>query len=346
LSNRRTAHFSIRSRSYQQALAAGLALGITAFPLSVAHADAPPAPKAAADPQGGAEDEVTLKNGGMLRGTVVVFEPQKRVVILIQGTSEQRTVPWTEVDKVERGKYPAAKPAPPEEKKPKARRSSDDDDEEEEAAPVKRRRAPQRGSSPVSLVSDQPDITFHLRTGGAQGVVVGGGWSAVVQSESFRDLCTAPCSVDLDHRSYRFALSSGGGKVVQSDEPVLIRGPATVTGSLDSYQGTRIAGWLIFGLGTAAGAGMMLAAPFAGGCEMTSFGICTKRNYGPTVPLLIAGGAVMLASLITGFILVRKRDEAHISVSPGVSGASAPRASDEEALSLQALKGLTVTAAF
>ena len=96
------------------ASAVALVLSLTLLPLSVARADGPPAPGAgaAADAHGG-DDVVALKNGGMLRGTIVVIEPQKQVVILIQGTGEQRTVPWEEVDKVEPGKYA---PAPPPER--------------------------------------------------------------------------------------------------------------------------------------------------------------------------------------------------------------------------------------
>lgn len=62
---------------------------------------------------GAGDDEISLVNGGMLRGTVVSAEPGKEAVIFIQGTSEGRHVPWAEVAKVNQGKYATALVPPP-----------------------------------------------------------------------------------------------------------------------------------------------------------------------------------------------------------------------------------------
>ncbi len=58
-------------------------------------------------------DEVSLKNGGMLRGTIIALEPDKQVILLLAPTKESRTIPWTDVDKVERGKYAQTSPSAP-----------------------------------------------------------------------------------------------------------------------------------------------------------------------------------------------------------------------------------------
>jgi len=58
-------------------------------------------------------DEVILKNGGMLRGTVVAVEPDKSVTMFVMMTGEQRVIPWAEVARVDRGKNAALCPAPP-----------------------------------------------------------------------------------------------------------------------------------------------------------------------------------------------------------------------------------------
>jgi hypothetical protein len=50
-------------------------------------------------------DEVTLKNGGSIRGTVVSSEPGVSVKIIEMGQKEARTVPWAQVSDVERDKY-------------------------------------------------------------------------------------------------------------------------------------------------------------------------------------------------------------------------------------------------
>jgi hypothetical protein len=66
------------------------------------------------------QDEVTLKNGGSIRGTVVAAEPGVDVKIIELGATEVRTIPWTQVADVQRGKYvpttsttPSLPPPPP-----------------------------------------------------------------------------------------------------------------------------------------------------------------------------------------------------------------------------------------
>lgn len=51
------------------------------------------------------QDEVTLKNGGVVRGTVVASEPGTSVKIIEMGQKEVRVIPWAQVSDVERGKY-------------------------------------------------------------------------------------------------------------------------------------------------------------------------------------------------------------------------------------------------
>ncbi len=52
----------------------------------------------------GGDDQIDFKNGGLLRGTIVALDPGKEVVILIEGTGDQRRVPWDEVARVNHGK--------------------------------------------------------------------------------------------------------------------------------------------------------------------------------------------------------------------------------------------------
>jgi hypothetical protein len=79
---------------------------------------------ASAQTQDPGQDEVTLKSGGSIRGTVVVSEPGKSVKIVVAGEAQPRVVPWSEVDQVQKGKYvtvsvapdppaPSAPPPPP-----------------------------------------------------------------------------------------------------------------------------------------------------------------------------------------------------------------------------------------
>lgn len=54
------------------------------------------------------DDEVTLKDGGSIRGTVVSVEPGTSVKILETGASSPRVIPWMQVADVQKGKYAAA----------------------------------------------------------------------------------------------------------------------------------------------------------------------------------------------------------------------------------------------
>jgi hypothetical protein len=136
-----------------------------------------------------APDEVDLKNGGMIRGTVVTVEPEREVVILVQGTGEARHVPWTEVAGVDRGKFTRPPPTT--------------------SAPVD-------GAVRIHVEADSPAVTLEQVTGGT-GVRV-----------TARPVCRAPCDQIVDARgpdrfffageglmaSPRFHLAGHGGAVV------------------------------------------------------------------------------------------------------------------------------------
>ncbi len=63
--------------------------------------------------QDAGQDEVTLKNGGSVRGTVVSSDPGTSVKIIELGSKEPRVIPWSQVSDVEKGKYaPKAAPQP------------------------------------------------------------------------------------------------------------------------------------------------------------------------------------------------------------------------------------------
>jgi hypothetical protein len=62
------------------------------------------------------QDEVTLKNGGTIRGTIVSSEPGTSVKIIELGQTQPRVIPWSQVSDVEKGKYAprgAVQPGPP-----------------------------------------------------------------------------------------------------------------------------------------------------------------------------------------------------------------------------------------
>jgi len=61
------------------------------------------------------DDEIELKSGGMVRGTLVEVTPNNQVTIVIDATGEHRLIPWADIAKLGRGKYAQAQtpvPAP------------------------------------------------------------------------------------------------------------------------------------------------------------------------------------------------------------------------------------------
>jgi hypothetical protein len=140
-------------------------------------------------------DEVTLRNGGIVRGTVLAVEPGQHVDIQVHGASEPRRIPWAEVADVERGKHapradipetpPAPTPAPqPAEATPPDAREGD--------MGLVRLRMP--SDSEVRLV----EHTEVMRTG----------WFGVTQR---RVVCKAPCDELLDARGNKYYQFTGPG---------------------------------------------------------------------------------------------------------------------------------------
>jgi hypothetical protein len=58
-------------------------------------------------------DEVNLKSGGSVRGTVVSVEPNSEVKIIEAGSGSVRVFPWADVSGVAKGKYVSAPTQPP-----------------------------------------------------------------------------------------------------------------------------------------------------------------------------------------------------------------------------------------
>jgi hypothetical protein len=169
--------------------------------LSISHpalAQAPP-PRAAGaadrDVAGAGTDELTLKNGGMLRGTIVAIEPDSEVVILVPGR-EPRRVPWAEIDKMDRGKYAApAVPPPPSPAPPLPVR------------PVEPLRAGE-GSPRVHIRTDAPGLALHEVTREVSSEWRGGDHT---YGPTSRPVCTAPCDEIVDAHGGQSFFFSGPG---------------------------------------------------------------------------------------------------------------------------------------
>jgi hypothetical protein len=146
-------------------------------------------------------DEVTLKNGGAIRGTIVSSEPGTSVKILEVGQTQPRVIPWNQVADVERGKYAAQPPAQPGPSGPGYG-----------AVPVPPPTAP---PAPPAKMGDPGVVRLHIDTPvktaviESRSAVVGayGGYGLVFTRE--REVCVSPCDAVLDgSEGHSFRLQS------------------------------------------------------------------------------------------------------------------------------------------
>lgn len=232
----------------------------------------------AARAQEGGQDEVSLKNGGVVRGTVVSSEPGTSVKIIEMGQKEVRVIPWAQVSDVERGKY-APKAAPP------PGPTGPGYGVPQPVAPAE----PKLGApGVVRLHVDSPvpaQVIEHA------GTTVGGVGGYTMVIEQLRPVCTSPCDRVVDGSKGQlfavagefpipkpFTLSEYSGDVTLSVQPgnkgvriggawaIILGASSMVTGAVllplallrDNYSGPRT-GIRNAGIGTLVGGGLVLA---------------------------------------------------------------------------------------
>jgi len=232
---------------------------------------------------------IVLKDGGMLRGTIVEMDAKKDVTITLSD-GKSRTVSMTDVE------Y-----AGPESERP-ARG---------QARPAATRTAGDREYRPMVTVDAKParldftangeDVSLHIKSGSAIGdraVAIG-----------YDLVCTAPCTATIPAGKHQLALSKGTRTPVAPKALVEVPGDSRVQGEYVSRSGTRAAGWALFGLGTAFG----LVIGMSGDTDSDTF---------------VYGTLIMLGSAAIGFPMAFTRDKVRISVVPAtVSSKGTPRTS-------------------
>lgn len=142
------------------------------------------------------EDLIRLKDGGMLRGTIVAVEPNKEATIVVGG--KEKTIPWSKIAKVEQGKYKTQDSAKDEEeededetpkpKKKKKKKPARDEDEE--------LTEPEQGAPLVHIAATYPNVQLTKVVNSITVVGSGGSATGVVS----RGMCTAPCDEIINGR--------------------------------------------------------------------------------------------------------------------------------------------------
>jgi hypothetical protein len=248
------------------------------------------------------QDEVTLKNGGSIRGTIVSSEPGTSVKIIEVGQTQPRVIPWSQVSDVEKGKYapktatqpgPAgpgyvAPPAPPPQPQP------------EEHQPK---------------LGDPGVVRLHIETPIPATVIehryalIGTyrGYGLVLHGE--RNVCSSPCDKIIDgSQGSEFRLADNDFPSGGSWSLATMKGDVTLRVEPGSKPKRTGGGWML-ALGTTAAVTGALVLPFG------QIATTTDANTGKDLPvpnypvrnagigLLVGGVAVLgvgIALVVTG----------------------------------------------
>lgn len=237
----------------------------------------------------GASDLVQLRDGSMVRGTIVEKDPAGDVVIQLI-TGEVRRIPMASVT------Y---------------------------AGPERSAASGSDATVSLRLTANEPGIAFEKYSGGVAGGMpasgtLGGDVAALRGATgSFDSLCIAPCTVEHEAGNFRFGLSKRGRPVVENDEVLSIDQSGQLVGVFKDRQPIRTAGHITSLSGFALGLGMLIAA-FVDTQTSFSNGVLVEE---PNIALAGAGIGVGLALGTAGFFMALVNDRAEITFEPGTPGA-------------------------
>jgi len=230
-------------------------------------------------------DEVKLKDGSVFRGTITELVPRDHVDLML-ASGQTRRFAAADIAYAGPAKRPPASGPPGADSGPRGR------------------------GVDVHVVANEDDVQLLIRTG--QGEVEGAAWGyhgAVAYEGVARDyaiVCTAPCDAQLPPGLQRLALSHHGGRTVEADDPVELRGPSTLRAQYESRQGVRIAGYVV-GIGSFA-AGLVLI--------FTNLPTCPPQQSCNFPSAFWAGAVVIIAGGILGSILAGVGDHAALQLVP------------------------------
>ena len=272
-----------------------LALTLVAVPSLAWGAPAADAPASAEGTA--AVDEVTLESGGFVTGKLTEYLPGDHVTIIPAGSSEPRTIAWSEVDHVTRGgqrldkgesqEPPLEEPATgggwedptagvgDENTQPVATTMEAKPEPEPEPEGTQVRVRQQGGKQPAAL--------YHI-----DGEATGVGNGVTVHAIAYSEICTAPCEGVIVNPGGEYFV--GGKPYMASRRFKLPRTPAGHDVLIKPrHRALSYLGWTLLVAGVS-GATVMLTTSF-----VSDMPISTARG-------LRAGGAVLGAAALGGGI--------------------------------------------
>jgi hypothetical protein len=239
---------------------------------------------------GGGNDEVTLKDGGTIRGTVVASAPGTSVKILALGEKTARVIPWSRVSDIEKGKY-AEKSKGGSAKKSAARPGS--------AGPGYA--APEAPAAPEPTAGVTGIVKLHIESPVPAQVLehvgtVAGGNIVVLQLEP---VCASPCDRVIDGRLGNQYVLTGDFPTPSSFTLGQMRGDVTLTVAPGS-TGRRVGGFaavaIVAPLGLALGPLILSLA----GVDADAHASAIRAGYVPSTGDGSGGRAAGVTLLITG----------------------------------------------
>ncbi len=241
----------------------------------------PPAPAASAPAPVPARpgDAVLLRDGTLMRGTIMELLPGRTVRVVLD-SGETRVIPMDTVAYAGPAAGLATSTPPP--------------------------------GAPLELRANKTGVTFYWRGDSAR-VVLDGDDRGTAQS--YRRICTAPCEASLPPGTYLMALSSGHDKAVAVEEPVVLEGPSSIHGTHRSYTPLRVIGTIIVISSVVSGLYLIGRGVLRTTESCDSEGTCSTE---PDVDLndVLWGTGILIGGGTLGGILQGKDDSATIRVAP------------------------------
>jgi hypothetical protein len=290
-----------RSISRAALLVAGLNLVSLTTPF-VARADTGGTGAGAVAPSSAPHDAIYLKNGGILRGTIVDAIPNDHARIEL-ATHEIATVAWADILRIDRGDAPGAAAAPP-----RARDNGDNGDKSGASASA---------NAAKSLVwvhiEGSDDAQLEQDTTGNDD------WSIV---------CAAPCDRQVS-TAYWYRITGGG---IKSSSQFTLKGPIGAHETLTVSPASK--GWFIAGViavpvgGLVAYIGLILGlAGSLGASETTTTnGMTSSTQTAKVSDGVAATGWTMLAvggiAAVGGLILAISNWKTYVNQDSGVQAAA------------------------
>lgn len=212
-------------------------------------ADGLAAPAGERPPRAAPPDLVLLRDGGMLRGTIIESRPRRGVVIQL-ATGEIERVPADQIRFAGRAadapRADSAETARPEPRRPRRRRRRRREDVDLVEDGVR-----------VRFLSDER-LTLHLQTSSATASArpVGGSIDThTMRAQYFGRICTAPCIMTIDPGVHSFAVTHMNGSE-QVLRPLDVERRGTLRARWVYNDDVRVGGGFITVLGLLSAVGM------------------------------------------------------------------------------------------